>query len=44
MDIPAVVDANLTRMYKNIFDSLTVDQQQALLRGRVHLQVTLAIT
>jgi hypothetical protein len=37
MDIPAVVDANLTRMYKNIFDSLTVDQQQALLRGRVHL-------
>jgi hypothetical protein len=36
-DIPAVVDANLTRMYKNSFDSLTVDQQQALLRGRVHL-------
>jgi hypothetical protein len=32
-----VVDANLARMYKNIFDSLTVDQQQALLRGRVHL-------
>jgi hypothetical protein len=24
-------------MYRNIFDSLTVDQQQALLRGRVHL-------
>jgi hypothetical protein len=24
-------------MYKNIFDSLTVEQQQALLRGRVHL-------
>jgi len=36
-DIPAEVDANLARMYRNIFDSLTVDQQQALLRGRVHL-------
>jgi hypothetical protein len=24
-------------MYRNIFNSLTVDQQQALLRGRVHL-------
>jgi hypothetical protein len=24
-------------LYSNIFNSLTVDQQQALLRGRVHL-------
>jgi hypothetical protein len=37
VDIPALVDNNLSQMYKSIFDSLTVDQQQALLRGRVHL-------
>ncbi len=37
VDIPALVDNNLSHMYKSIFDSLTVDQQQALLRGRVHL-------
>jgi hypothetical protein len=37
VDIPALADNNISQMYKNIFDSLTVDQQQALLRGRVHL-------
>jgi hypothetical protein len=31
------VDDNLARMYRSIFDSLTIEQQQALLRGRVHL-------
>ena len=37
MDIPARMDENLAQMYKNMFNNLTVDQQAALLRGRVHL-------
>jgi hypothetical protein len=28
---------NLAQMYKDMFNTLTVDQQAALLRGRVHL-------
>jgi hypothetical protein len=37
MDIPARMDENLAQMYKDMFNTLTVDQQAALLRGRVHL-------
>jgi hypothetical protein len=34
---PAIAEAHLGKVYKDIFNSLTLDQQLALLRGRVHL-------
>jgi hypothetical protein len=34
---PAIAQAQLGQVYKDIFNSLTMDQQLALLRGRVHL-------
>jgi hypothetical protein len=36
-ETPAIAEAHLGQVYKDIFNSLTLDQQLALLRGRVHL-------
>jgi hypothetical protein len=36
-EVPAITDNQMGQLYREIFDSLTIDQQQALLRGRVHL-------
>jgi hypothetical protein len=36
-ETPAIAEAQLGQVYKDIFNSLTLDQKIALLRGRVHL-------
>ena len=36
-EAPEIAEAQLGQVYKDIFNSLTINQQLALFRGRVHL-------